>query len=313
MKKVCLFVFFWCLFIGSLLFTDVGTNIPVSVKLLRAHVQKLVEIEPPRNYRHIPSLDRAADYIFEQFRLYTKQVEFQEYTVEDKKYKNVIASFGPQSAERIVVGAHYDVCGEVPGADDNATGVASILELARLISILKPHLKYRIDLAAYCLEEPPFFRTSNMGSAVHAKSLAMAKVKIRAMISLDMIGYFSESASPLEVVSSFARPGTVVPGLSTTLISKKGDEELSGTIAGLMSAASGRLAVVVLNPPRDTEGIDWSDHLNFWNHDYPGVMITNYFVCPNPHYHRPADTMDHLDFDKIALIVRGLYNALIKM
>jgi hypothetical protein len=312
MKKVCLFILFWSVFLTPFLSADVRTEIPVSVKQLRAHVQELVKIQPPRNYRHVASLDLAAEYIFKQFQLYGNRVEFQEYKVADKKYKNVIASFGPRSGERIIVGAHYDVCGEVPGADDNATGVASILELARLFSVLKPRLKHRIDLVAYSLEEPPFFRTQNMGSAVHAKSLAKDGVKIRVMISLDMIGYFSEAAAPLEMTSSFAKPGAVVPGLSTTLIGKKEDEELSCTIHKFMTAVSGRLAVVALNPPRDTAGVDWSDHLNFWNHGYPAMMITNFFVCPNPHYHRPADKIDLLDFDKIALIVRGVYNAVVK-
>jgi hypothetical protein len=149
-------------------------------------LELVVNTSRPRYYGNADMLDTVANRIKGEFLLYTNRVSFQNFRVDDTEYKNVIASFGPENAERIIVGAHYDVCYQQDGADDNASGVAGILELARLLN--NQPLKYRIDLVAYSLEEPPFFATKNMGSYVHAKSLHDAKVPVLGMISLDMIG-----------------------------------------------------------------------------------------------------------------------------
>jgi hypothetical protein len=287
-------------------------EIPVSVKRLTADVQTLASLDPPRNHQNVSSLDRAADYIFKEFKKCTTQVEVQRYQVNDKEYKNVIASFGPMKGKRIIVGAHYDVCGDQPGADDNGTGAAAVLELARLLSALKPKLKRRIDLVAYSLEEPPYFRTPYMGSAIHAASLAKAKVKVHVMISIDMIGYFSETGKPHRLVSSFIKPGTVIPGNTTGILGKKGEEKITDTLKKHITENS-NIAVLALNLPLGTRGLDFSDHLNYWKHTYPAVMITNFMVCPNFNYHKPTDTIEKLNFEKIAEIVKGLYFVLVKI
>jgi hypothetical protein len=287
-------------------------GLPVSAKRLTADVQTLASINPPRNSQNVSSLDRAADYIFKEFSQCTTRVEIQRYPVNDKEYKNVIASFGPMKGKRIIVGAHYDVCGDQPGADDNGTGAAAVLELARLLSALKPGLKRRIDLVAYSLEEPPYFRTPYMGSAIHAASLAKAKVKVHVMISIDMIGYFSETGKPHRLVSSFIKPGTVIPGNTTGILGKKGEKKITDTIKKHMTENS-NIAVLVLNLPLGTPGLDFSDHLNYWKHNYPAVMITNFMVCPNFNYHKPTDTIEKLDFNKLAEIVKGLYFVLVKI
>jgi len=120
--------------------------------------------------------------------------EIQEFWVGKNKYKNVICSIGPRDAERIIIGAHYDVYGNQPGADDNASGIAGVLELARLFKQRNPELKHRIDFIAYTLEESPFFKTEFMGSAIHAKSLFEARVKVKVMICLEMIGFYSDKS-----------------------------------------------------------------------------------------------------------------------
>src|SRR5207342_1395907 len=107
-------------------------------------------------------------------------------------YSNIIASYNPKATKRLIVGAHYDVCGNQPGADDNASAVAGLLETARLLGENKPEIDYQIDLVAYCLEEPPFFSTQHMGSFVHAKSLHENKIDVIGMICYEMIGYFSD-------------------------------------------------------------------------------------------------------------------------
>ena len=117
--------------------------------------------------------------------------------------KNIICSINTDKKERIVIGAHYDVCGDQDGADDNASGVAGLLELARLLKHEK--LNYRIDFVAYTLEEPPFFGTENMGSSIHAKYISDNKISLKGMISLEMIGYFNDKPHSQKYPLSFLK------------------------------------------------------------------------------------------------------------
>jgi len=324
---------------------DGDVSLMVSTERLKADVQFLTAIQPSRNYLNPTSLDKAAAYIFKEFKRCTNRVTFQTYSVvledhvknsgnpiggklnEGKKggtknrYKNVIASFGPtvERLPRIVVGAHYDVCGDQPGADDNGSGVAAVIELARLFATLKPSLARRIDLVAFTLEEPPFFRTPNMGSAVHARSLAEANVDVHVMISVDMIGYFTNADKPHRLFRAHFTDGMVAPGRSTGLIGRTGEESITRTIANYMMAnGSGKtncplLHVVTLNREQSTAGFDYSDHLNYWKNDYPAVMLTNFVVCSGSYYHTKRDTIDKLNFEMISEIVKGLYRTLIKL
>jgi len=133
----------------------------------------------------------AADaHLAAELRAAGARVHEQPFTVGDREYRNVVAEVGPETAERIVVGAHYDTAGDQPGADDDASGVAGLVELTRLLARDSPPL--RVELVAYTLEEPPNFRTRHMGSAVHAADLAGRGAKVRLMISLEMIGAFSD-------------------------------------------------------------------------------------------------------------------------
>jgi hypothetical protein len=170
-------------------------NIPVDKEHLRQDVQTLAAMVPPRNAKNVVSLDKSAGHILEEFRKTGGRIEIQRFTQDGKEYKNVICSFGPEAGERIIVGAHYDVQGNQPGADDNASGVAGLLELSRLVHSLKMELKCRIDFVAYTLEEGQFCKhpfARHYGSYIHAKSLAQAGIFVRAMISIEMIGYFSD-------------------------------------------------------------------------------------------------------------------------
>ncbi|MBI1837030.1 MAG: M28 family peptidase, partial [Flavobacteriia bacterium] len=156
--------------------------------IIKLHLNAITKTEKPRTYKNNEQLNKTADYIKSIFNQYSDSVYFQEYTVNGQTYKNVICAFGIENEKRIIVGAHYDVCGNQEGADDNASGVVGLLELSRLLKGQK--LKKRIDLVAYSLEEPPYFRTIYMGSYIHAKSLFDNKSEVYGMISLEMIGYF---------------------------------------------------------------------------------------------------------------------------
>lgn len=295
----------------SLSGTADSPGIPVQIKRLYQDVDFLASLDPPRHYRNVNSLNRAADYIFKAFQKSGCRVEFQEYPVKKRKYRNVIASFAVNKKDCIVIGAHYDVCRSQPGADDNGSGVAAVLELARLINELKPALKHRVDLVAYTLEEPPFFRSEFMGSAVHAASLAREKARIKLMMSLDMIGFFAadekvDGRAPSSLVTfKDSANATAVVGITT-------QESVVRQVREIMAAAV-NIEMVSVVATAQTRGIDFSDHLNFWNEGFPAVMVTNFFTSANPHYHGPGDTIDTLDFRKLADVVRGVYMVIVKL
>ena len=147
---------------------------------------------------------------------------------------NVVARVGPEDGDRIVLGAHYDTCGPLPGADDNASGVAGLIELTRLLAAASP--KTRVDLVAFTLEEPPYFRTRNMGSAVHARSLAGAR--LRGMIAIEMIGYFTDAPNSQAYPSPLLRLAYPSVGNFIAVVGRFGDGGLTRTISRAMRRAS---------------------------------------------------------------------------
>jgi hypothetical protein len=157
---------------------------------LRRHVAFLTQEAAPRDSDHPESLERAAAHIHDQFETTGARVDDQIWDVRGRSYRNVIASFGRSEGPLLIVGAHYDAFGDFganPGADDNASGTAGLLELARLLAAGPP--SQRVDLVAYANEEPPYFASPWMGSAVHARSLAGREVQ--GILCLEMIGTFT--------------------------------------------------------------------------------------------------------------------------
>ncbi len=273
---------------------------------LEGHVRVLSERFSPRGDKNLKNLDAAADYIADALRAAGGEVSDQRYSADGYTYRNVIAALGPESEERVVVGAHYDAFRGFPGADDNASGVAGVLELARILGASPPGM--RVELVAYSLEEPPHFRTESMGSAVHAASLEAKKARVRAMMSLEMIGCFSDEkdsqAYPLGVLK-LLYPST---GNFIAVVGRIGGGRLVRVVKTEMRAAT-RLPVVSINAPGFIPGIDFSDHLSYWEHGYPAVMVTDTAFYRNARYHTSDDTPDTLDYERMALVVDGLVAA----
>jgi Zn-dependent M28 family amino/carboxypeptidase len=257
----------------------------------------------PRDYTHPENLDRAAAYIRAEFTRAGGATSEQPYSARGRMYRNVVAFFGPESGERIVVGGHYDVDGALPGADDNASGVAGLIELAYLLGRSPP--RTRVELVAYSLEELPFFGTPYMGSAVHARSLKQQRAEVRAMFSLEMIGYFSDEPASQQFPLDALRPFYPSRGNFIAVVGKPGQTSLVRKIKRAMRNASS-LPVHSINAPRWIPGVDFSDHVSYWDLGYPAVMITDTAWYRNPNYHTARDTAETLDYARMAMVVQGV-------
>lgn len=284
-------------------------SISVNDKRLYQHVKTLSVDYLPRDYQHPENLNATAAYIKEQFEKIGFKVSEQIYTVADVEYKNIVVSLGPKTGSKLVIGAHYDVNGSTPGADDNASGVAGLIELARLLSAEK--LDKNITLVAYTLEEPPYFATDAMGSYVHAKTERENNSDIELMISLEMIGYFSDEKGsqtfPSKLLSLF------YPDHGDFIVVV--DQLFSGWASEIKTGMAKHMSVPVysINAPSIIPGIDYSDHRNYWAHGYDAIMVTDTSFYRNFAYHTDEDTLDRLDYKKMAEVVKGVFATVLEI
>ncbi|GGG95249.1 M28 family peptidase [Pedobacter zeae] len=278
--------------------------------LIKSYLKTLTKTPQFRNHNNVDQLNLTADFLKTIFKKSSDSVSVQAYNVDQKTYKNIICSFGTENKKRIIIGAHYDVCGDQEGADDNASGVIGLLELSRLLKDKK--LPYRIDLVAYTLEEPPYFRTEFMGSYIHAKSLNKSDTEVYGMISLEMIGYFKDEPKsqtyPLGILSvKYGNKGNYI-----TLVKKFGSGEFVNQFSKNFKAGKNILTKTFASPP-SLPGIDFSDHLNYWKFGYDAMMITDTSFYRNKNYHQKTDTMETLDIPRMSKVIDGVYNALISL
>lgn len=281
----------------------------IDVNALRKHTLVLSNDMAPRNYLYPGNLNEVANYISESLRSSSDRVSEQVFEVNGSKYKNIVAEFGPQGKEIIVVGAHYDVEGEKPGADDNASGVAGLLEIGRLLGEVP--LKRKVVLVAFALEEPPFFGSDRMGSAVYAKSLVETGVPVKLMIALEMIGYFSEERESQEYPLPLLRLYYPSSGNFIAIV-----DQLLSTEAQRVKASMAKvidLQVHSINAPSFIPGVDFSDHSNFWRYGYPAVMVTDTSFYRNHAYHTNDDRAERLDYGNMAQVVFGVFDYVVKL
>lgn len=279
---------------------------------LYKHVDFLSDIYPARNHKNMDSIEKAASYIEDEFSELDCAVKNQYFAVGGNEYRNVIASFNTNSKKRLIVGAHYDVCGNTPGADDNGSAVAGLLECARMLHEDGSYPDYRVDFVAYCLEEPPYFGTDNMGSVVHARSLMGDRENVIGMICFEMIGYFSDKKGsqdyPLKSLkNSFPDTGNFI-----IVGGRNYQAGFAKKITGLLREKSEVPAYVITNPALDGL-LSMSDHSSYWKYGFNAVMINDTSMLRNQHYHQESDTIDKLDFDKMTEVVKGCFNAIKNM
>lgn len=278
---------------------------------LEAHVRFLSEDCHPRHHLARENQAKALAYIEARLREAGGRVERQPFPTPSGVYENVVAHFGPETGPRYVVGAHFDSCGAQPGADDNASGVAGLLELAALLGKEKS-LPAHFELVAYNLEEPPFFAGPYMGSAVHARKLKEAKADVALMLSLEMIGYFKDERGsqsyPLPLMK------LLYPS-QANFIAIVGRLDQRAVVGRFKRACLGAadIPIVSIAAPSFVPAIDFSDHRNYWAEGFPALMITDTSFLRNPHYHQPTDTADTLDYLRMAEVVRLVHAGLLEM
>jgi len=271
---------------------------------LERHVRMLAETLHPRSVDNPANLERAASYVLEQFRLTGAETAEQAVLADGQQYRNLIARFGPRDGPVVVIGAHYDSCGDTPGADDNASGVAGLLELARLLAANPP--AHAVELVAYTLEEPPYFRTDSMGSFRHASSLSESRRDVRLMLSLEMIGFYRDTGKsqgyPLAPLKLFYPD----EGNFIAIVAPFGEFGATRRVKALFRGASD-LPAVSINAPGFVAGVDFSDHASYWRFEMPAMMITDTAFLRNPNYHERGDTPETLDYARMAKVVRAVH------
>jgi hypothetical protein len=270
---------------------------------LRRHVEAIASRE--RNLINRPAeLEKAARHIeFELFG-FGYEVRAQRFTVDLDEVRNVEVEIagGARAAEIVVVGAHYDSGLGTPGANDNGSGVAALLELARLLKGAAPARTVRF--VAFVNEEPPFYRGDAMGSRHYARRCRERVEKVVAMFSLETIGYYSDQPGsqryPFPLSFFYPSRGHFLAFVSN--LSSRG--LLHESIASFRRHAAFPSEGVAA--PAFIPGVDWSDHWSFWQEGYPALMVTDTAPYRYPHYHTAEDRPDKVNYEALARAVKGL-------
>jgi Zn-dependent M28 family amino/carboxypeptidase len=275
---------------------------------LRQHVKTLSDSIGERNYHTYDQLNAATEYITAQFSSMGYAPSSQKFTVNGKEFRNIIAvKKGTDDTRVLVCGSHYDTA-DTPGADDNASGIAGLLETARLLKNIETGCT--IEFAAFANEEPPFFKTENMGSAQYA-SLAKKEIRIiKGVIILEMIGFYTAEEKsqkyPLGCLSLFYPD----KGNYISIVSNFSSSSIKSAVKDSFRRNT-QIPVETISMFSFVAGIDFSDHWAFWQEGYDAVMITDTSFYRNSNYHQRSDTYDTLDYTLMNEVVQGVAASLI--
>ena len=274
--------------------------------LIAQHLTTITKTEGFRNYRNVSLLNQTAEYIFSIFSQYADTTYYQSFEARDETYKNVVCRLGSTSNKPlVVVGAHYDAVANTEGADDNASGVAGLLELVRILS--KEKLNYPVEIVAYCLEEI----RPMPGSLTHAQSLRNTKTPVYGMVGFEMIGYYDDNPKsqsfpikPLKII--YGDKGDFI-----LLATKIG----SGAFVSNFSTQFKKQATIKVKSIKAPLrwGVARSDHANYWRFGYDALMITNTSNFRNPNYHKNSDTMETLDIQRMMKVIDATALAIINL
>jgi len=283
-----------------------ATEKPLTTEqVLKKHVVHLATTIGERNLRTYDKLCDAADYIEAEYKSYGYQPKRQTYQVHGLDCFNLDVEIkGTKSPDEVVIiGAHYDSVVGTPGANDNGSGTAAMLFLAKHFAKSKPERSLRF--VAWTNEEPPYFQNRGlMGSWVYAEKCRQEKQDIVAVLSLETMGYYTDAKDsqdyppPLNLL--YPSTGNFVGFVSNTK-SRKLQRKVIKTFRKHAKIPSEGASL-----PASLPGVGWSDHWSFWQEDYAGLMVTDTAPFRYPHYHKATDTPDKVNFPEMAKVVEGL-------
>jgi Zn-dependent M28 family amino/carboxypeptidase len=273
---------------------------------LKRHIGTIAARE--HNIGHFAELEKVAVYLEKTLGGHGYKVGRQEYTVAGKTVRNIDAVIEPPAGvadpEVVVVGAHYDSAEDTPGANDNGSGTAVLLEMARLLKDLQGQSRKRIRFVLFVNEEPPYFMTDDMGSLRYARLLSERKERVTAMYSLETLGYYSDAPGsqnyPAPFGMMFSNVGNFVSFVGLTNSRALVHQTMQSFRSHTAFPTVGGVAPVIVS------GIGWSDHWSFGQYGFQGVMVTDTAVFRYPHYHAPTDTPDKVDVERLARIAKGM-------
>ena len=272
---------------------------------LRQHVEQLAARIGERNLlRHPRELAQTANYVEAEWARAGYKPQRQEYDVSGARCCNVEAEIVGNSRpnEIVILGAHYDSALGTPGANDNATGVAAVLALARRFAH-RP-LARTLRFVAFANEETPYFQTDKMGSRVYARRCRERGERVSAMLSLETMGYFSETPDsqkyPFPFSLLYPSTGNFIGFVGNTNSGELVRQVVAAFRQGEPFPSEGGAL------PDLVEGAGFSDHWSFWQEGCPALMVTDTAMFRYPHYHEREDTVDKVDFQRLARVVRGL-------
>jgi len=271
---------------------------------LREHVAVLAGEIGERHIWRYEALSAAAEHIRSSFQEQGFTVRPQTYEVDSMSVVNLEAEIRGESlpGEIVIVGAHYDTVPGCPGANDNASGVAALLELARLYAGRSTEKSLRF--VAFVNEEPPFFQTGRMGSRVYARELKERGENVAAFISLETVGFYSDEPGSQHYPAPF---GMLYPdrgnfiGFVGNTASRKLVRRCVKSFRSHTPFPSEGIAA-----PGTVPGVGWSDQWSFWQEGFPGIMVTDTAPYRYPHYHEASDTPDRLDYESTARVTAGI-------
>ncbi len=282
-----------------------------SAARLRADVVAIVAAGP-RNVAHPEALERAALHIEAQLRAAGHAPQAQIYQSGGQMVRNIEVVVAPVSpaAETLVVGAHYDSRDTSPGANDNGSGTAAVLELARRLAGLRGRASLRIRLVLFVNEEPPYFKTRLMGSLVYARRLSRSGERVMGMLALDTLGYYRDAPGTQHYPFPFSLryPDTGNFAAFVGPLSARGF--VRRTVGAFRRTA--QFPSEGGTAPAFMQGLDWSDHWSFGEIGVPALIVTDTAPFRDPHYHSNADTAERLDYDRLARVVDGLARMIVE-
>jgi Zn-dependent M28 family amino/carboxypeptidase len=274
---------------------------------LTRHLTHLSVTLGERSIQRPGNLKAAEHYVVENFAAMGYAPRRQAYRYQEAEVANVIAG-DEDPGGYYILGAHFDTVAGTPGADDNASGIAVLLEVARLARHLTPPKPWAF--VAFTLEEPPAFSTPAMGSRVYAQGARRQQARILGMLCLEMVGYYSQAPNSQSLPLPLKLIGYPTTGNFIGLVSDRGSRPLMVRLEAAFKG-NGRLPAVALAVPfagHILPEVRLSDHASFWDEGYPAVMLTDTAFMRNPNYHGPGDVMARLDLAAMTELTLGLVN-----